>query len=211
MEFKYLLKDQNLVLRWVNYNESGEWSRQITGSFKKMKKFVKPSTPFLWETMRILAKKKANNMTEMNNSKESLIVLNSILALLYVHNQQANAYQTMIGVFYYSTGMQRPGIDVVHSMAGCVSYSNLLKVMHELRVLLLEGLRTQVATKPMLLEIDNLDKKLGVQDGGSNYESSIVNCTGGFAIEVRGVEDIRRIPRTWRNAGARLNLKASDI
>lgn len=128
----------------------------ISASFLEMKRVVMIRAPVVWRICMGMAKKKGNQ-DDWAKSAE-IVTLSSVSSLLYSKNSQANAWQTTMRVFYYASGIQKIGLDALHELGACPSYTHLNHMLHEMADSERKLLKAEAHVKPYLIQLDNINR-----------------------------------------------------
>lgn len=128
----------------------------MSAVLSEIKDVVKKRAPILWGICYGLGKKRDN--TEEWGRRSEVVTLSSILNLLYSRNMQANMWQTVMGVFYYASGIQKVGLEALHELGACPSYMHLNSVLHEVADSEREQLKSEVKRRPYLIQLDNVNR-----------------------------------------------------
>lgn len=218
-EFHHMLKDKGSVVRFNSRGQTQTPSKgtlskgeELSNQFPRMSKHVKTEAPLVWRVLKKCASKEGD--PERWRSRTDTVALSSILSLLYSRNQQANAWQSTFSIFYYASGLQRSGMDVLNELGMCVSYLTFNNLAHALSNQMRSELMELAAKAPMLMELNNVNKHVGVRDGSLANQSYMSNSTGGFATPVGGLPANftgNMLPRRWYKRSARRDLIGPDM
>lgn len=209
-EIKGVMASQICPLRYVQKDKGAE-SRvalhgNITSNLDEMQVFLSHHAPLSWSILSAIAA----GPVERKNAVFS--TLGAFAGLLNCRNQKINAYQTIILVYLYSSGLNKSALEVLHRLNLCSSYGHLNDVLKRLAGMLQAQLREDVLETPMRLTIDNVNLFTGVRDGSSIRQGRMNNSTGGYITPVVGGGSSGRVlPRSWLNLGARVNLDPREL
>lgn len=177
-----------------------------TSELDDMKVFLKENAPFSWEILRGIAQGR------VPKSNADFVTLGCFAGLLNCRNQQINAYQTVISIFLYSSGLSKSAIEVLSRLNMCSSYSHLNEVLKRLAIINGRQLIQDANLTAMKIITDNINNLIGVREGSSIRQAVMNNSTGGYVTPVVGMpEGIRMIPREWRKMGERIKFNPRDL
>ena len=198
-------------LRYVRGDRSGVTEREgvyvsPTSGLHDIRVFLKEHAPFSWTILRNIAQ------GAIQKTNADFVTLGSFAGLLNCRNQQLNAYQTIISIFMYASGLNKSAIEVLSRLNMCSSYSHLNEVLRKLALTNAQQLREDSDSVAMKIITDNINNLIGVREGSSIRQAIMNNSTGGYVTPVVGVpEGMRIIPREWRKIRERIKFNPRDL
>ena len=150
------LPDESLSVLWYSHNGVVSKVSNLSAILSEIKRVVKKRAPVVWRICCGLGKKTNNSEAWVERSE--VVTLSSVLNLLYGRNMQANMWQTVIGIFYYASGIQKVGLEALHELGACPSYMHLNSVLHKLADSEREQLKSEAKRRPYLIQLDNVNR-----------------------------------------------------
>ncbi|KAF8416868.1 hypothetical protein EV426DRAFT_721563 [Tirmania nivea] len=141
------------------------------------------------------------------------VIVGAIAGMLNSRNQLINAFQTMMGIFFYADNLSKLGMEVVHRLGWSSSYAHVNDALRKPAIELKTQAAKDALVRAMLVSLDNVNKMVGVRDATSIRAGGVmVNSTGGFCTPVFGMPPGHRyIPREWMRPATRVALTPQDL
>ena len=203
-----IMKGTNSILRNAKGIE-GELEEpvNVAPSMDAMQSIVKAEAPTVWNLCKVIAVGKGKEKTGSNRN-----VLSAVMFLLNAQCQKINAFQTMMGMLLSACHLTKAGLEFMHGTGICCSYTHLLNTHKKIAQREKEDLLVLVRKTAVKVDLDNINRKVGIRDSPGTREAVMDNSSGGFVSPVYAMPpEMRYIPRDWADFTKRIHLKPRQL
>lgn len=189
-------------------NAKTEESMDITPNMDMIQTLVQTEAPTIWKLCELIAVGRGKEAKIGTNRK----VLSAVMILLNAHCQQINSFQTMMGMLLSACHLTKAGLEFMQGTGICCSYTHLLNTQKKIAQKGKEELLSMVRRTAVKVDLDNINRKIGIRDGPGTREAVMDNSTGGFVSPVYAMPPgMRYIPRDWADLTKRIELKPRQL
>lgn len=203
-----IMKGTNSILRNAKGTEGEmEESINVAPSMDAMQSVVQAEAPTVWKLCEVIAVGRGKEKTGSNRK-----VLTAVMILLNAQCQKINAFQTMVGMLLSACHLTKAGLEFMQGTGICCSYTHLLNTQKKIVQREKEDLLALVRRTAVKVDLDNINRKIGIRDGPGTREAVMDNSTGGFVSPVYAMPPgMRYIPRDWADSTKRIHLKPRQL
>ena len=180
----------------------------VIPDMEAMQSLVQAEAPTVWRLCEAVAVGKGGKEKTGTQRK----ILSSVMILLNTRSQQINSFQTMMGMLLSACHLTKAGLEFMQGTGICCSYTHLLNTQKKFAQRAKEDLLCMVRRTAVKVDLDNINRKIGVRDGPGTREAVMDNSTGGFVSPVYGMpQGITQIPRDWADFTKRIHLRPREL
>lgn len=180
-----------------------------------MEAVVKSQAGIAWKMVQVVATgvdRRKKGSPEAGEARRDRMVFCAMMILLYTRSQQMHAFQTMMGILLARCHTTKAGLEIIHGTGFCGSYRHNLASMRKIAEDNKVALKHWVRTRGGKVNLDNVNRKVGVRDGPGTTQAVMDNSTGGFVSPLVGLPPSMTImPREWVDVGKRVDLNPREL
>lgn len=221
-EVANFVQEKGAIFRSANGGEedTSGGGGDLLSDMDAMEDLIKLGTPWTWRMLEAVSiavtkvkkrypKKAQKNYKETKRSRMTFAVM---MILFYARSQKLNTFQTMMGILLTACHTTKAGLEIIAGTGFCGSYNHCLSMMRKIPNDNKSAMREWIHNHGGKMNLDNVNRKIGVRDGPGTREALMDNSTGGFISPLVGLPaGMRMMSRSWVKVAQRVELDPQQL